>query len=69
MATKTRGAGFQKRTKPPKFKNVGLARITYAAGHAECSCGWTFGHSREKVREDAVDRHLQKRHAGRGIRL
>lgn len=49
---------------------VGLARITYYGDtHAECSCGWSVGHTREKVREDAIDRHLNKKHLGRGIRL
>jgi len=70
MATKQRGAGFQKPRRSSQFKQVGLARIRYHDdGHVECSCGWAVGHNREKVREDAIDRHLAKRHGGRGIRL
>lgn len=68
--TVTRGEGFQKRTPPHRFKPVRLARITYYGDtRVDCSCGWSFGHVREKVREDAIDRHLEKRHSGRGIRL
>lgn len=67
--SKTRGTGFQKRTKPSKFKPVGMAIVKTLAEHAECSCGWTNSHSREKVREDAIDRHLNKRHNGRGLRM
>lgn len=67
---KQRGAGFQKRVKPQQYKSVGLARISYHEdGHVECSCSWSNSHSRDKVREDAIDRHLAKRHGGRGIRL
>lgn len=66
------GEGFRKRTSPKEWKDVRLARISYHGTHlvvAQCSCGWSFGHNREKVREDAIDRHLAKRHEGRGIRL
>lgn len=63
--------GFQKRVKPEDAKPVGLARISYADdGTVVCSCGgWTYWHRREKVREDAIDRHLLRKHDGRGIRL
>lgn len=61
--------GFQKRVKPEHFKNVRLARISYSGMSAVCSCGWTTHHRRATVREDAIDRHLAKRHDGRGIRL
>ena len=36
---------------------------------AQCSCGAPFTQPREKVREDAIDRHLLRKHGGRGIRL
>lgn len=62
-------AGFQKRTRPEDYKEVGLARISYEGAETFCSCGWSYGHSRDKVREDAIDKHLAKRHEGRGIRL
>jgi hypothetical protein len=61
-----RDQGFQ--------KPGGLARITYDP-HGEhgstvkCSCGWRYRHKREKVREDAIDRHINKKHQGRGIRI
>lgn len=63
--------GFQKRVDPKDFKDVRLARVTYSSNGmgVACSCGWSFAHIREKVREDAIDRHFQKRHKGRGIRL
>lgn len=60
--------GFQKPLSAPT-RQVRLARITYNGNEALCSCGWGFAHKRDKVREDAVDRHLTKRHGGRGIRL
>lgn len=62
-------AGFQKRVSTPGAKTTNLARISRDGIYALCSCGWAFGHARDKVREDAVDRHLDKRHDGRGIRL
>ena len=57
------------RPKPQEWKDVGLARISYGERVVWCSCGWRYSHIREKVREDAVDRHLAKRHGGRGIRF
>lgn len=52
---------------------VGLARIIYSevevGAAASCSCGWSIYHLRSKVAEDAIDRHLNKKHGGRGIRL
>lgn len=53
----------------PGAKKVGLARISYDGMFVACSCGWTYGHIREKPRENAIDRHLDKKHNGRGIRL
>ncbi len=55
-------------------REVGLARISTelavsGEGRSTCSCGWSFFHKRTKVREDAVDRHLAKRHDSRGIRF
>lgn len=54
-------------------KDVGLAMVTMgqAAGRetAECSCGWVAWHRRLKVLEDKIDKHLDKMHDGRGIRL
>lgn len=66
---KTRGAGFQKRLSLPKSKTGGLGIVSTEGDRSTCRCGWGYEHQREKVREDAVDRHFIKRHSGRGIRL
>lgn len=52
-------------------KPVGLARVTYISEtSAVCSCGWAgSARARPKVVEDMIDRHLVKKHNGRGIRL
>lgn len=61
---------FQKRAKPEQFKEVGLAIVKYDGLSASCSCDWVYlNASRQKVLDDAIDRHLNKRHNGRGIRL
>lgn len=65
--------GFQKPIDPGKRRQVGLAVISYGEvdgrAFAACSCGQPFTHPREKVRENAIDKHIAKRHNGRGIRL
>lgn len=65
--------GFQKPIDSGKRKQVGLAVITYGkAGDrtfAQCSCGAPFTQPRENPRENAIDRHLKRKHGGRGIRL
>ena len=38
-------------------------------GLAECSCGWTYPHPRRKVREEASDKHLTRKHGGTGVWL
>lgn len=63
-----RQEGFRK-PKPADCKPVRVAVITTTGNNASSSCGWEFFHTREKVREDAIDRHLEKRHGGMGIRL
>lgn len=66
-------AGFRKPIDSGKRVEVGLAVITYGVvgdrGYASCSCGQPFTQRRTKVREDAIDKHLNEKHAGRGIRL
>ena len=55
---------------PSEWKKVNLARVTYDAyGGAACSCGWSKRPCRVKVLENAIDRHLDRRHAGKGVRL
>lgn len=66
--------GFQEHApKPEEWSAPGMAMISYPEPQdrrlAACSCGWLYGCTREKVLEDAIDRHLDKRHEGRGIRL
>jgi hypothetical protein len=56
--------------RPAARKEVGLARISYPEPFtALCSCSWTMTHVRSKVLEDGVDRHVDKKHEGRAIRL
>lgn len=69
--TKTRMSGFQKPIDDGSRKAVGLAKIRYSkeTGITSCSCGQPFTQRRAKVREDAIDRHIAKKHKGKGIRL
>lgn len=67
--SKPRMGGFQKPLDDGKRKPVRVAVITTGDGHAQCSCGAVFTQSRDKVREDAIDKHLNKKHNGGGIRL
>lgn len=61
---------FQKRVRPEDFKDVRIARVSYREdGSAACSCSWVTPPARDKVQEDRIDRHLNKRHGGRGFRL
>lgn len=63
-------AGFQKPRRPAQTKTVGLAVIRYVANdEATCSCGEQITHKRTKVLEDRIDKHLARKHGGRGIRL
>lgn len=65
-----RGSGFQKRTPPHEWGSPRVAMVKYAAtGGASCSCGWYSPHKRRKVLDDAIDRHLERRHQGKGVRL
>jgi hypothetical protein len=68
---KKRLDGFQKPLDDGKRVEVRLARISYSDDGrvAACSCGKPFTQRREKVREDAIDRHLMEKHDGRGFRL
>ena len=66
---KQRMAGFQKPAQPKNYRQVGMAVVSYSGANAVCSCGWSTHHMRAAVREDSIDRHLTKRHEGRGIRI
>lgn len=62
--------GFQKPLRPTSTKKVGLAMVRDdERGVIDCTCGWVHIHPRKKVREDAAERHLNKRHGGIGAWL
>lgn len=66
--------GFQKPLDSGERKAVGMPIVRYGSTDqgrefAYCSCGKPFTQAREKVREDAIDKHFKKRHGNRGIRL
>lgn len=68
---KLRMAGFQKPQRTPKDgRPVGMAVVSYQEdGSVVCSCGgWVYRHIRPKVIEDAIDRHIERKHNGRGFR-
>lgn len=58
-----------RKAKPAQWKDVGMAMVRYSAGGVSCNCGWDYPRKREKVMEDAIDRHFARRHGGRGLRL
>lgn len=58
-----------RKVKPEKWKKVKIAVTHYGDTRAECSCGWVYSHLRAEVRRRAVERHLNKRHGGAGLRL
>lgn len=67
---KHRGEGFQKPSRSlTEKREVGLGMAKSDNVTVTCKCGWVYTHTRQKVREDAVDRHFAKKHNGRGIRL
>lgn len=63
--------GFQKPVGRGNPKKKGMAFIRQTHDDAlTCSCGWMKIHPREKVREDAADRHIAgKKHGGLGVRM
>lgn len=69
--TKQRGAGFQKPVDSGKRREVGMAVVSRdrVTGIMRCSCGQPFMHERDKPRENAIDKHIARKHSGMGIRL
>ena len=61
--------GFRKPLDNGKRKDVKLAVVSnlHEVGAAQCSCGWAYAHPRTKVREDAIQRHLDRQHNGQGL--
>jgi hypothetical protein len=52
----------------PAPKSVRIAVITTGlAGAITCNCGWVKRHPRKTVREDAAQRHLDKKHFGQAM--
>lgn len=63
--------GFQKPVDSGKRREVSMAVVSRdrVTGILRCSCGQPFMHEREKPRENAVDKHIARKHSGMGIRL
>lgn len=63
------------RDRQPKVQQAGgrtvrVPVISTEGSTTACSCGgWAKTHPRQKVREDAADRHLDRKHGGRGLWL
>lgn len=62
-------AGFQKPLDDGKRKQVRVAVISQGDTAAQCSCGAAFTQQRAKVREAAIQAHLDKKHGGTGLWL
>lgn len=59
-----------RKTDPNEWQDVRLAVVRYDFPRAICSCGWKAKKARRlRVLDDRIDRHLAKRHEGKGIRL
>lgn len=50
-----------------KAVRVAIVKHEHEAPVISCSCGWLYMHERVKVRENAAQRHLDKRHGGVGM--
>jgi len=66
---KQRGAGFQKPLSPEACSPVKVPVLRTNGETITVNCGWAKQHPRKKVREDAAQRHLDKKHGGRGMWL
>lgn len=55
---------------PEQWTSPLMPLIKYEPNVVTCSCGWSRPRrGRDKVIEDSIDRHLSKRHHGRGMRM
>lgn len=54
---------------PSTWKPTSMASIQESGNVITCSCGAAKVHPREKVRGDWAEKHIEKRHQGRGIWL
>ena len=65
-----RMAGFQKPEKVVGTKKVSVGVVSYqTAQSVRCNCAWTYKHQRNKVLEDAIDKHIRTKHGGQGFRM
>jgi hypothetical protein len=61
---------IERKIPPQDWQPVRMAVISMGSHGARCSCGWTSRQiTRVKVLDNVIDRHLAKRHEGRGIRI
>lgn len=63
--------GFQKPIHTAARRNVKIAAVQDSPdlNAISCTCGWVKTHARKKVREDAAEAHLTKKHGGIGVWL
>lgn len=67
---RVRMAGFQKPEKGKGGKPVSIGVVGYTSRQSVlCGCGWTYRHQREKVLEDAIDKHIRAKHGSQGFRM
>lgn len=61
----------QPKARAVKARDVRMAVITTTeTGASVCSCGgFTYWHTRAKVRETAIQRHLDRKHGSQGLWL
>ena len=57
--------GFQKPVRKTARRQVRVPVLHTDGIYITCSCGWAYGAERKKVREDAAQRHLDKKHEGK----
>lgn len=61
--------GFQKPLDSGKRVEVVMAILHDQGSHATCNCGALFTQRRKKPREEAMQKHLDKKHEGQGLWL
>lgn len=65
-----RMAGFQKPEKEPVRRGFSVGVVAYTSEQSvRCNCRWTYKHQRNKVLEDAIDKHIRTKHGGQGFRM
>lgn len=46
---------------------VKMAMIRMESNHVTCSCGWLKAHLRQKVLDEAAQRHVNAKHFGQAL--